>query len=195
MSLAEQLAHLLVKRSTDFVGLVETKSNAVWDNPITKASEKEQSDWLRKEMARFRGWELGAPYCVAFDGAIVADCLSKLNVKPDTFVAAWTAHVMTNVRMLKKRAMLSVYPQIGSVWLARFSGTDSGHAGIVCAITDRYITTIEANTVKPGVGGDAAQRAGDGIWIRIFSQKGRGKLQTQGFCTCDALLRLATPTT
>jgi hypothetical protein len=190
--LSDKLGTAMVRRSTDFVGLVETKSNAVWDNPATPQWEKDKSDWLRSWMRKVSGWTPGAPYCVAFDGAIAAACLEELGISSKPFLSKWTAHVMTNVNMLKKARLHSVSPSVGAVWLAQFGETSSGHAGIV-AITGARITTVEANTVAQAVpaGNANLQRAGDGIWIRSFPVGGRGKLLTRAFCSPDAILTLS----
>lgn len=184
------LATRIVDRATNFVGLSEVRQNAVWDDKNTPEWEKGKSDWLRKHMARVKGWEPGAPYCAAFDGAVVATVLDNLGIDSKPFLAKWTAHVMTNVRTLKGLKLHSEMPTIGSLWLARFGDTDKGHAGIVVARTKFAITTVEGNTMKQA-GEAERERQGDGIWIRQFPISGRGELRTQCFCSCDAILALS----
>lgn len=191
--LSKRLGFLMIKRATDFVGLVEIKSNAVWDDPNTAAWDRDKSRWLTEWMSKVQGWTPGAPYCAAFDGAIAAACLEAMGFSSKHFLASWTAHVMTNVRLLRKLKYHSEIPTLGAIWLARFGDTDRGHAGIVATHGARSMTTVEGNTMKEtsDAGDPNKQRAGDGIWIRGQAITGRGKLRTQCFCSTDAILTLA----
>ncbi len=184
------IATKIVARATDFVGLSELQSNAIWDDKNTPAWERSKSDWLRRNMARIRGWEPGAPYCAAFDGAVVASVLEDVGINSKPFLAVWTAHVMTNVNMLKERKLHTELPTIGSLWLARFGQTSKGHAGVVVARTKFAVTTVEGNTMKQA-GEAERERQGDGIWIRQFPIVGRGELRTQCFCSVDAILAIS----
>ncbi len=186
----EKFATLMVKRATDFVGLVEVKDNAVWDDPRTPRWDKEKSQWLVHWMSKVKGWVPGAPYCVAFDGAIAAACLEEVGLPSKYFLAAWSAHVMTNVNMLKEGELLEENPRVGAIWLARLQGTHSGHAGIVTSSSSKFVTTVEGNTF-PQPTEASKDRNGNGIWIRTFQQRGRGRLVTQGFCTPKAILTIA----
>lgn len=186
------LAEKIITLATDFVGFVERKSNAEFDDPKTVPWEKDKSDWLVAWMRRVPGWTPGAPYCAAFDGAIAAAALEMLGIHPALFLQRWTAHVMTNVRMLQKRRLLTQLALPGSLWLARHGSTDRGHAGVGINCIQGQLTTIEGNTSAGPTADEEKQRQGDGIWLRTFAKSGRGQLLTQGFLPPPNLLFLAT---
>ena len=179
----------LIKRSEEFEGLVETKENAQWDNPQIAGWQKEQSLKIVSYMNKIKGWTSGAPYCSAAVGAFVIMSLEDCKLSPNKFIANWTAHVMTNVRILKSKNILSVTPSLGSVWLAKSGNTDSGHTGIVLDIKGDMLITIEGNTSVGETSNAALQRAGDGIYRRKFSKNGRSSLVTQGFLSSENLLK------
>jgi hypothetical protein len=191
--LSEKLGRAMISLATDFVGMEEIKSNAVWDDKATARWDKEKSEWLTAWMLKVKGWTFGAPYCVAFDGAIAAASLERLGISSKLFLSKWTAHVMTNVNMLRGLKLHSLNPTVGAIWLAQFNSTPSGHAGLVITAGSHTMTTVEANTIKQSStnGSANAQRNGDGIWIRNFAIKGRGKLATRAFCSTEALLKLS----
>jgi len=185
-----QLANRIIAIATDFVGLVEKEENSHWDDPHTPFPDSQKDAWLRKWMAKIPGWTPGAPYCVAFDGGVIANAIQQL-LGPDAmmkFATVWTAHVMTNVRELGRRGLLEAKPAVGGVWFARHGNTDMGHAGVV---VDPAGTTIEANTSAGPTADPNEQRQGDGIWIRHFDLlQGRGTLRTQGFISPTGILQL-----
>ena len=177
----------LIKRSEEFEGLVETKENAQWDNPQIAGWQKEQSLKIVSYMNKIKGWTSGAPSAAV--GAFVIMSLEDCKLSPNKFIANWTAHVMTNVRILKSKNILSVTPSLGSVWLAKSGNTDSGHTGIVLDIKGDMLITIEGNTSAGETSNAALQRAGDGIYRRKFSKNGRSSLVTQGFLSSENLLK------
>ena len=187
----QQLADRIIATATDFVGLVEREENSHWDDPRTPARDVDKDVWLRTWMGKISGWEPGAPYCVAFDGAVIAASLHQLGAPVEKFLSNWTAHVMTNVRHLRAMGLLSSSPSRGGVWLARHGDSDSGHAGIVVDVHGSMIVTIEGNTSAGPTSDPEQQRQGDGIWMRTFPQTGRGDLVTQGFVSVESLLKIA----
>lgn len=184
------LVGALIATATDFVGLAETQQNTTWDDPRTKASEKEKSDLLRAAMHEF-GWDEGEPYCAAFAGAVVALTAKRLNVPYAAFRRIWTPHCMTNVRKLQSMKLLESEPSDGSLMLMQHGSSDSGHAGLVCRVEglypNRMLITIEGNTM-PGTDGD--QRQGDGIYQRARNVRKNGSLVTQGWLSAKGLLQL-----
>lgn len=181
---SKELGDKIIAIATDFIGLGEVESNSHWDDPRTKFKDTDKDVWLRSWMRKFQGWTPGAPYCAAFAGACAAAALKGFSLDYEKFIAAWTAHCMTNVRALSKKKLLSASPVAGSLWLARHGTTDSGHAGIVQQVFGDAMATIEANT------NDAGGREGDGIFTKKLPVVGRGKLATQGFLTPASILKL-----
>jgi len=187
----QQVADRIIATATDFVGLVERVENSHWDDPRTPYRDVDKDVWLRTWMEKISGWEPGAPYCVAFDGAVIAASLYQLGVPIEKFLGHWTAHVMTNARHMKALGLLSSSPSRGAVWLARHGASDSGHAGIVVDVHGNRIVTVEGNTSAGPTADSQQQRQGDGIWIRTFPLGGRGDLVTQGFVNVESILKLA----
>lgn len=179
----------LIKRASEYEGYYEIKSNQDWDDPDIFGVQKEASDKLKKDMDKIKGWEPGYPYCAAYVGAFVTRALQDNKLSTEKFLNLWTAHVMTNVRYLLNKNILSITPSLGSIWLARFGSTDSGHTGVVIDIKGDNIITIEGNT-SPGATADPdKQRNGDGIYKRQFHKYGRGTLRTQGYLSAENLLK------
>lgn len=187
----QQLTNRIIATATDFVGLVEREENSHWDDPRTPYRDVDKDVWLRTWMEKISGWEPGAPYCVAFDGAVIAASLYQLGVPIAKFLRNWTAHVMTNARHMHSLGLLSSTPSRGAVWLARHGESDSGHAGIVMDVHGNSMVTIEGNTSAGPTADPQQQRQGDGIWIRTFPQGGRGDLVTQGFVSVESVLKIA----
>lgn len=186
----EQFASALISTATDFVGMVETRQNRVWDDPRTQDIETEKSVRLSRSMSEF-GWNSGEPYCAAFAGAVVAITAARCGLFYAEFRRIWTPHCMTNVRKLKHLGLLDAQPSPGSLMLMRHGETDSGHAGLCCHIEglypNRMLITIEGNTM-PGSAGD--QRQGDGIYQRVRNVFTNGDLKTQGWLSAKSLLSL-----
>jgi hypothetical protein len=188
-SLTNEFIINLLKRSQEFEGLVEIKPNSEWDDPDIKGVQKEQSLKLSSYMKEIEGWVPGAPYCSAAVGAFVIMALQDCKLSSKKFINNWTAHVMTNVRLLKSKNILSITPSLGSIWLAKFGETDSGHTGVVLDIKGDMLITLEGNTSSGETTNQNLQRAGDGIYIRKFNKFGRGTLKTQGFLSSENLLK------
>ena len=188
-----QFAAALIATATDFVGLVETQSNAAWDDPKTVASEKAKSDLLVRTMRRVSGWAPGSPYCAAFDGAMVILTFERLGQADAAtrFAKLWTAHCMTNVRKLKAAGRLASEPVVGGLMLFRHGLTDKGHAAITAGIDgvypNRMLANIEGNTSSGQAG---SQREGDGIFLRARNVRQNGDLVTQGWLSPSDLLAL-----
>lgn len=177
-----KLTNLILEKSNEFIGLVEKKSNAEWDDPTIAGWQKEKSDILVKYMKKIKGWSPGAPYCIAFANSIVVMALEEMNLPTQTFISFASAHVMTQVRNCKLKGILKEEPSLGSIWMAKSGNTDSGHAGIVTKATNLLMNTVEGNTSAGPTASSQQQREGDGIWLRSnISKKGRGNLKTQGF--------------
>lgn len=184
----EKFTKLVIKNANNFVGLVEKKSNAEWDDPNIAGWQREKSDTLNKYMKRVSGWSPGAPYCIAFANAIIVMSLEELGISSDQFLGFASAHVMTQVNRCKSKGILSSEPSEGSIWMARSGTTSSGHAGIVNQFKTLTITTVEGNTSAGSTASAKDQREGDGIWVRNFSKTGRGNLKTQGFLSLKNIL-------
>lgn len=187
--LVKKFIERLKFRSEEFEGFVEIKNNALWDDPDIKGWQKEMSDKLTAYMLKIKPWGLGEPYCAAAVGAFVCMALEDCGLLTEKFISLWTAHVMTNVRMLKSKKILSITPSLGSVWLAKFGDTDSGHTGVVNDINGDNLITLEANTVSGPTTDQQKQRSGNGIFRRKFNKTGRGTLKTQGFLSAENILK------
>jgi len=187
-----QLGRAIICVATDYIGMVETKSNARWDDPLTAFKDEKKDAWLREWQDKIQGWDPGAPYCSAFTGAVVAFVLSEFGMVAElkNWQKFFTAHIMTNVRKCQKNGTLSQKPAEGGIWLAQHGKTDSGHGGFVMTFNTSGMTTIEANTSAGPTADPEQQRNGDGIWVRNFNQKGRGNLVTQGFLNPTGILNI-----
>jgi hypothetical protein len=149
-----------------YEGYIEIKPNADWDDPDIFGVQKMESDLLKGYMSQIKGWDSGAPYCSAFVGAAVCVALKRCGLLPDKFLGIWSAHVMTNVRYLQQKNILSLVPSMGSIWMAQFGITSSGHTGIVIDIQGDNIVTIEGNTSSGPTTDPQKQRSGDGVYKR-----------------------------
>lgn len=179
----------LIEEASFYEGYVEIKSNADWDDPDIFGIQKKESDKLKRYMDEVKWWDSGAAYCAGAVGAFVSMALEKCELPKEKFLSIWTAHVMTNVNYLHSKNILSIVPSMGSIWLARFGSSSSGHTGIVTDIQGDNIVTIEGNT-SPGPTADPnLQRSGDGIYKRKFNKFGRGNLRTQGYLSAENLLK------
>lgn len=188
-SLTKSFISDLIEIASRYEDFVEIKSNSQWDDPDIFGIQKKESDYLKAYMNKVEGWTPGAPYCAAAVGAFITIALEKNKLLPDKFLDLWTAHVMTNVRYLHNRHLISITPSLGSIWLARYGSTDSGHTGIVVDIQGDNIITIEGNTSSGPTIDPSKQRSGDGIYKRKFQKYGRGLLRTQGFLSAENVLK------
>jgi len=179
----------LIASAEFYEGYIETDSNKEWDDPDIFGKQKVESDRLKRYMDKINWWEPGAAYCAAAVGAFVCMSLEKNKLSTEKFTNLWTAHVMTNVDYLLSKNLLSITPTIGSIWLARFGSTSSGHTGIVIDIHGDNLVTIEGNTSQGATLDPEKQRQGDGIYKRKFQKYGRGSLRTQGYLSAENLLK------
>lgn len=185
------LATAIVREAARFIGLREVKPNADWDDPRTPGPDTALALELRAMMRR-SPWEPGWAYCAAFAEGVVGRALHSLgaySVQLQRWHALMTPHCVTSAGNFKRAGLLSAQAATGAVWLARHGSTSNGHAGIVTAIRGVSLCTIEANT---SLDATSAERDREGDWIttRLFDRKGRGRLQTLGFITPAAILKL-----
>ena len=188
---SDQLAQGIIRQASRFIGLREVKPNADWDNPNTAGPDRPLVDELRALM-RQSPWEPGWAYCAAFAESMVLAALRSLAATPEQikrWQATMTPHCVTSAGNFRERGLLSANAEPGSIWLARHGITSNGHAGIVTAVRGMSMATIEGNTsLDPS--SDAKEREGDWITHRIRFLKGRGTLNTLGFITPAAILKL-----
>ena len=188
---SDQLAQGIIRQASRFIGLREVKPNADWDNPNTAGPDRALVDELRALM-RQSPWEPGWAYCAAFAESMVLAALRSLAATPEQikrWQATMTPHCVTSAANFTKLGLLSPMAAPGAIWLARHGITSNGHAGIVTAVRGMSMATIEGNTsLDPS--SDAKEREGDWITHRIRFLKGRGTLNTLGFITPAAILKL-----
>jgi hypothetical protein len=188
---SDQLAQGIIRQASRFIGLREVKPNADWDNPNTSGPDRPLVDELRALM-RQSPWEPGWAYCAAFAESMVLAALRSLAATPEQikrWQATMTPHCVTSAVNFRKLGLLSASAEPGSIWLARHGRTNNGHAGIVTAVRGVSMATIEGNTsLDPS--SDAKEREGDWITNRIRFLKGSGTLNTLGFITPAAILKL-----
>ncbi len=185
------LAQGIIRHASRFVGLREVKPNADWDNPSTPGPDRVLVDELRSLM-RQSPWEEGWAYCAAFAEGMVLAALRSLAATPEQ-IKRWqqtmTPHCVTSAGNFRELGQLSANAEPGSIWLARHGSTSNGHAGIVTAVRGLSMATIEGNTsLDPST--PAKEREGDWITNRIRFLKGTGTLNTLGFVTPAAILKL-----
>jgi hypothetical protein len=188
---SDQLAQGIIRQASRFIGLREVKPNADWDNPNTSGPDRPLVDELRALM-RQSPWEPGWAYCAAFAESMVLAALRSLAATPEQikrWQATMTPHCVTSAVNFRKLGLLSASAEPGSIWLARHGRTNNGHAGIVTAVRGVSMATIEGNTsLDPS--SDAKEREGDWITNRIRFLKGSGTLNTLGFITPAAIIKL-----
>lgn len=177
---AAEFSRRLIDTATTFVGLRETESNAAFNDAA-------RSKKLIAAFKRVPWWASGAPYCAAFDGAVVIITAEALGLDPSGFLKHWTAHCMTNVRKMRELGYLVTNPKEGALWLARHGDTDSGHAGLIASYGSVNMATVEGNTSSGNAG---SQRNGDGIFARTRDIRQNGNLKTMGFVPASAILKM-----
>lgn len=191
VSADERLGAQIIREAGRFVGLREVKSNAVWDDPTTHGPDAVLSEVLSK-MMRPSPWEPGWAYCAAFAEGVVVTALRNIGYMPDEisrFAKVMSPHCITAARNFRERGLLMNEAAPGSIWLAQHKGTSNGHAGIVTACRGNSLATIEANT-SLDASDPRTDREGDWITTRLFHWRGRNALQTLGFVTPKAILKL-----
>ena len=191
---AEQLATAAIRHASRFIGLREVRANADWDNPATPGPDKELADELRALM-RPSPWKEGWAYCAAACEGWVLAALRSLNASPNQIKRwqdAMTPHCVTSARNFRRLGLLSPAPVPGAVWLAQHGSSSNGHAGLVTSVRGVSMATIEANTSLDKTSPEK-DREGDWITTRMGLVKGRAPLNTLGFITPEAILKLIGP--
>jgi hypothetical protein len=184
---AEQLGAEIVRQAMIFLHLIETRPNADWDDPRTPDTEAALALSLREAMQRL-GWERGAPYCMAFAGAMVILALTKLmragshphQIAIKRVQQIVSPHVMTTSRVARSYGALSDEGCTGALWLAQHHNSDKGHAGVVRKF---WVPGINMDTVEGNTSADAVhnQREGEGIFKKVRTKAINGSLITVGF--------------
>lgn len=145
-----------------FVGLHETRSNAVW-------SDKALSAELVKMMVA-EGWAPGLPYCCVFASAIWLQAYAELGA-PNSLIKelkkAFTPSVLTSYNNIKVNHKVINLPSPGSMFFMQLGSKWSGHAGLVHSYTagTGKFGTLEGNT-SAGRSDPNRDRNGDGIYIK-----------------------------
>lgn len=191
-----QLGAEVIRQARLFLHLVETRPNSEWDDLSTPAHEVVLADALKESM-RAMGWQPGQPYCIAFAGGVTRLALIRLGGMNHPGVERLQKlvcpHVRASFNACKKAGLISAAPKSGALWLAGYTGSTSGHAGVVeysSSMTFRghaeaRMSTIEGNTSDTA---DGDQREGEGIFAKSRDQKKNGKLITLGFINPEVWL-------
>lgn len=188
-----QLGAEILRQGRLFLNLIETRSNAEWDNPATPEVERALAKVMREKMEIF-GWVPGQAYCIAWAGAMLDLAIERLQGAmhmPENpfYLEVISPGVMKTARAAEQRGMLSKHAEPGAIWLARWGKTGKGHAGLVEQYFKTGLTmrTIEANTsAEKGHGPN--QREGDGIFAKGRDKSNNGGLVTVGFINPGAWL-------
>ena len=149
----------VLSKASEFVGLVETRSNARWSGKTDKIVE-----WMGSV-----GWQPGWPYCIAACEAVYKWAYSYLGIREvydASLASVLSPHVMSSYRVALARKLLKLRPIPGAIalWSVN-SARDTGHAGVVEAVDGLVLKTIEANTSS----GKGDQREGDGFFRKLRS--------------------------
>lgn len=158
----DEIGKHILEVGQKFVGLHETKSNAVWSN-------KALSDEFNKLM-KSEGWAPGLPYCCAFASCVWLKAYAELGA-PAALIQelkkSFTPSVITSYNNLKDHHKIIALPSPGSMFFMQLGSKWSGHAGLVHdykAGTGKF-GTLEANT-SAGRSDPNRDRNGDGIYIK-----------------------------
>lgn len=188
------LANMIIKVAREFVGLVETRPNAQWDDAKTKGPDPEINARLIA-MMRPAPWEPGWAHCAAFVEGVVCVSLERCGASQDQirqFSRIHTPHVMSNVRAFTSRKLLSPTPSMGALGMAQHGTTDRGHEWIVTVpvISPGRMGTIESNTSAGPAQTAEGDREGDWITEKTRAHNTNGKLRTRGFLSVASILKL-----
>ncbi len=114
----------------------------------------------------------GEPWCACFVQYMarqVDDFFAELKLQPEATLLQ-NLPATESTQSMWYRAIAGTkkdWPSVGAVAIWRLKSNESlGHCGIVVAVTDSGITTVEGNTSMPGVGGSDAERNGRGVWLK-----------------------------
>lgn len=180
---AGNISERIIATALHFVNLVETKSNAEWDDPSTPGVDSRARELRAALIAA--GFSQGQPYCMAFAEGVwrIAYAEASAPVAIQARIKSLLCpHVMTSFRACRTAGLISTTPIAGAIGFMQKGASDSGHAFIVRAVADGYLRTIEGNT-SPAPGSAAADREGDGVFEkqRRFSLSRTSGLWIRGF--------------
>lgn len=187
---AEQLGAQIIREASRFVGLVETKPNADWDDPKTPGPDRDLVNELRGLM-RPSPWKPGWAYCAAYAEGVILLAMRKLGLPTQRAAEMLQPGVMNTWRAFREAELTTLNnPEPGALWLAQYALKPGlGHAGIVTASNGHMQSTIEANTSLDSRD-PRKDREGDWISTKLSLAKRRGSLNTLGYVNPKALLKL-----
>lgn len=162
------ISDLIIKTSSKFLNLYETKENAEWNT----TADNIDAPKILEDIMQQVGWREGWPYCMAFSEAVYIQSY-KAATAPSSVIEyiskLLNPSVMQSFNRVKSKGKVSIKPEVGSIFFMQKGFTGNGHAGIVIGYNEKTnkIATIEANT-SPGVATTAERdRNGDGIYKKI----------------------------
>ena len=135
----------IVEVATRFLGLFETKSNAVWDDPTTPGVDANAGDLRR--LLESVGWQAGWPYCAAFCEAVWKQAYTELGASArllQRIASRLTPSVMDSFKNWD--GSVSTVPRAGAIFFMQKGSSWQGHAGIVVRVGQDVLSTIEGNT-------------------------------------------------
>ena len=158
----EQVGLEIVTTAEGLLGLVETKSNAEWDDPKTPGPDlraKRFKQWLLSV-----GWNPGWAYCASTVEAVYRQTLVRM-AAPPAIVQRIATQLCPSVMKSYARChdQITKSPIPGDIMFMQKGHTPYGHAGIVTAVHSGWFETIEANTSKEASSAER-QREGEGIF-------------------------------
>jgi len=175
----------IVDIAEDFEGLVETLSNAEWDNLRTKG--RDESAGTFEQMIKRAGHQDGWPYCMSFCEGVWVTAYEQSDACPNLISRIrrlLSPSVMNSYTDCAEAGLISREPQRGAIMFMQAANTWRGHAGIVSDVDGLWFRTIEANTStsdanerdgKVGTGGVWRKRRQlalvpktSGLWLRGF---------------------------
>lgn len=155
---------LIISKAHQFVGLVETRSNAEWDDPLTPGIDA--SARLLRATLSAAGWQPGWAYCAAFVEGVwslaYAEIGSSQLIKVKNLL---TPSVMQSFEHCQAAGLISRIPVPGAIMFMQNGKSWTGHSGIVEKTDGERIWNIEANT-SPSPLSTAADREGQGVFDR-----------------------------
>lgn len=181
------IADRIISTATEFEGLVETRSNAAWDDLTTPGLDQRAQKFAH--ILRRAGHQPGWPYCMSFcEGIWIAayEAAGASTEQVGRIREMLTPSVMASYTNAKNAGLITRTPAPGAVFFMQSGSSWQGHAGIVLrADASTHFRTIEANT-SPGA--EQNERDGGaglgGVWRKrrplAFIQRERG-LHLRGF--------------
>jgi hypothetical protein len=158
MSINEQI----IAAARHFVGLIETKSNAEWDDPATPGIDARARE-LRAVLIS-TGWQPGWAYCAAFVEGIWTMVYAA--ARPEKLLQVkrlLTASVMQSYENCQSAGLISRVPVPGAIMFMQNGKSWTGHAGIVVKTDGQRVINVEGNT-SASAGSVNADREGDGVF-------------------------------